>query len=61
MTPAIFGLAIVQINIVVDIILGLILGNGAVSALYYGNRLMQFPLGVFAIAMGTAVLPTMSS
>ncbi len=61
MAPAVLGLAIVQINIVIDIILGLILGNGAVSALYYGNRLMQFPLGVFAIAMGTAVLPTMSS
>lgn len=61
MAPAVLGLAVVQINILVDIILGLMLGNGAVSALYYGNRLMQFPLGVFAIAMGTAVLPTMSS
>jgi len=36
------------------------LGDGANSALWYGNRLMQFPLGVFGIAMGTALLPAMS-
>ena len=60
MAPAVLGLAVTQINVVVDVILGLILGHGAISALYYGNRLMQLPLGIFGIAMGTAVLPTMA-
>ncbi|MEA3328886.1 MAG: murein biosynthesis integral membrane protein MurJ [Candidatus Omnitrophota bacterium] len=60
MAPAILGLAVTQINVVVDIILGLMLGDGAISALYYGNRLMQLPLGIFGIAMGTVALPTMA-
>ncbi|MCK4859286.1 MAG: murein biosynthesis integral membrane protein MurJ [Candidatus Omnitrophica bacterium] len=55
--PGILGLAVTQVNIVVDFLLGFFLGNGAISSLWYGNRLMQFPLGVFGIALGTAVLP----
>lgn len=58
--PAVFGFAIVQINILVDMTLGFWVGAGANSSLWYGNRLMQFPLGVFAVAMGTALLPTVS-
>lgn len=58
--PAVLGFAVVQINILVDMSLGFWVGAGANSSLWYGNRLMQFPLGVFAIAMGTAVLPTVS-
>lgn len=60
MSPAALGFAIVQFNILVDMLLAFTLGDGANSSLWYGNRLMQFPLGVFAIAMGTALLPTMS-
>ncbi|HXV28153.1 MAG TPA: murein biosynthesis integral membrane protein MurJ [bacterium] len=58
--PAILGFAVVQINILVDATCGLVIGPGANSSLWYGNRLMQFPLGIFAIAMGTALLPTVS-
>lgn len=58
--PAILGFAIVQINILVDMTMGFWAGPGANSSLWYANRLMQFPLGVFAIAMGTALLPAIS-
>lgn len=58
--PSILGFAIIQINILVDMTLGFWVGPGANSSLWYGNRLMQFPLGVFAIAMGTALLPAIS-
>ncbi len=58
--PAILGFAIVQTNVLVDMTLGFWVGAGANSSLFYGNRLMQFPLGVFAIAMGTALLPAIS-
>lgn len=60
MAPAIVGFSITQVNIFVDLNLAMFLGDGANSALWYGNRLMQFPLGVFGIAMGTALLPTIS-
>jgi putative peptidoglycan lipid II flippase len=59
--PSIFSFAIVQMNLLVDTTLGFWVGPGANSALWYGNRLMQFPLGMFAIAMGTALLPTLSA
>ncbi len=58
--PSILGFSVVQINILVDMTLAFWVGPGANSALWYGNRLMQFPLGVFAIAMGTALLPAIS-
>ena len=58
--PAVLGFAVMQINILVDMTMGFWAGAGANSSLWYGNRLMQFPLGIFAIAMGTAVLPTVS-
>lgn len=59
--PSLFGLAITQISMTVDLYLGYFLGAGATSSLWYANRLMQFPLGIFAAAMGTAILPTFSS
>lgn len=58
--PAVMGFAVMQVNILVDMSCGLVLGAGANSSLWYGSRLMQFPLGVFAIAMGTALLPMVS-
>lgn len=60
MGPAALGFSITQINIFVDLSLAMFLGDGANSALWYGNRLMQFPLGVFGIAIATALLPTIS-
>ncbi len=59
--PSILSFAIVQINLLVDSTLAFLVGPGANSALWYGNRLMQFPLGVFAITMGTALLPTIAA
>jgi putative peptidoglycan lipid II flippase len=59
--PSVLSFAIVQINLLVDSTLAFLVGPGANSALWYGNRLMQFPLGVFAITMGTALLPTIAA
>lgn len=58
--PAVIGLAIDKINFVVDRIIASFLAHGSISALYYANRLMQFPLGVFGIALTIAILPTLS-
>ncbi len=58
--PVIFGSAIYQINQLVGTLLASLLREGSVSFLYYADRLVQFPLGVFAIAISTAVLPSLS-
>jgi len=55
MLPAIFGAAVYQINIFVSTLLASFLAVGSVSYLYYADRLVQLPLGVFAIAIGTAL------
>jgi putative peptidoglycan lipid II flippase len=60
MMPAVFGSAIYQINQLVGTLLASLLKEGSVSYLYYADRLVQFPLGVFAIAISTAVLPSLS-
>jgi len=60
LTPVVLAFAVVQINLLVDMTLAFIIGPGANSSLWYGGRLMQFPLGIFAIAMGTALLPAIS-
>ncbi|MEW6349016.1 MAG: murein biosynthesis integral membrane protein MurJ [Thermodesulfobacteriota bacterium] len=58
--PAAFGGAVYQINVLVGTILASMLPSGSVSWLWYADRLVELPLGVFAIALGTAVLPSMS-
>lgn len=60
MGPAVFGAAVYQINSLVICLLGSLLPQGSITYLYYADRLVQFPLGLFAIAMATAVLPTLS-
>lgn len=60
LVPAMIGLAITQINVVVDRTLASTLVDGSVSALYYSNRLVQFPLGAFGIAISIAIFPTLS-
>lgn len=60
MLPAIFGSAVYQFNQFMGTLLASFLEEGSVSWLYYADRLVQFPLGVFAIAMGTAALPSLS-
>jgi putative peptidoglycan lipid II flippase len=58
--PVILGGAVYQINIVVGTLLGSLLKEGSVTYLYFADRLVQFPLGIFAIAAATAVLPSLS-
>jgi putative peptidoglycan lipid II flippase len=58
--PVIFGGAVYQINILIGTLLGSLLDQGSVTYLYFADRLVQFPLGVFAIAAATAILPSLS-
>jgi putative peptidoglycan lipid II flippase len=60
MAPATFGLAATQINILVDTILASLYGNGPIAWLSYAFRLMQLPLGLFGVALGTANLARVS-
>ncbi len=60
MGPAVFGAAVYQINMLVGTLLASLLPEGSVSYLYYADRLVQFPLGIFAISMSVAVLPSLS-
>ena len=61
MGPSILGVAVYQLTVFINTLLASFLPSGSVSYLYYADRLMQFPLGIFAIAMGTAALPSFSS
>jgi len=58
--PAVLGVAAVQVNILVGTVLATLLPAGAVSYLYYADRLVQLPFALFGIATGTALLPSMS-
>ena len=58
--PALVGLLAAEVNIIVDKMIASMLEPGSVAALAYGNRIMQFPQGVFAISLATALLPTLS-
>ncbi len=60
MLPATLGMAVAQINIFVSTILASYLPEGSITYLYYSMRLIQFPIGMFGVAMGMAVLPSLS-
>ncbi len=60
MLPAILGAGVYQINILIGTFLGSLLPEGSISYLYYADRLVQFPLGIFALSIATAVLPSLS-
>lgn len=60
MAPAIFGVSVAQVNLLVNMVLASFLVTGSVSWLYYSDRLMEFPLGVFGIALATVILPSLS-
>ena len=60
MGPSIFGSAVYQINILLGTMLASFLPLGSISYLYYADRLVQFPLGIFGVAIGTAALPSLS-
>ncbi len=58
--PGVVGIAILQVNLVVDRMLASFLPEGSISALTYAYRLMQLPLGMFGVAAGTAAIPEFS-
>jgi len=60
MAPAVLGASVYQFNLLVVRFLSSFLGDGAVSYLFYADRLLEFPLGVFVFAIGTASLPSLS-
>ncbi|WP_046077763.1 murein biosynthesis integral membrane protein MurJ [Halomonas sp. HG01] len=60
MAPALFGVSVSQINLLLDTVLASLLAAGSVSWLYYSDRLVELPLGVFGIAIGTVILPALS-
>ena len=60
MGPVILGIAVYELNIMIDTLIASLLPGGSISYLYYGIRLVQLPLGIFAVALGVALLPTLS-
>ena len=60
MGPALFGVSVSQINLLLDTVLASLLAAGSVSWLYYSDRLVELPLGVFGVAIGTVILPALS-
>ena len=60
MLPAAFGASVAQVNLLVDTLIASFLATGSVSWLYYSDRMVEFPLGVFAIAMATVILPSLA-
>lgn len=60
MIPAMFGVSVSQINLLLDTLLASFLVTGSISWLYYSDRLVEFPLGVFGIALATVILPSLS-
>ena len=61
LVPTLFGASVAQINLLFDTLVASLLAAGSVSWLYYADRLLEFPLGVFGVALGTAILPRLSS
>lgn len=61
MGPAALGVAVTQFNVVIDRLLALWIGDWAPAALFYSERMIYFPLGLIATALGTVLLPTFSN
>lgn len=60
MGPAVFGVSVVQVNLLVDTLFASFLPSGSVSWLYYSDRLVEFPLGIFGVAVSAVVLPSLA-
>jgi putative peptidoglycan lipid II flippase len=60
MGPAVFGVSIGQVSLVINMIFASFLVTGSVSWLYYADRLMEFPIGLLGVALGTILLPSLS-
>jgi len=61
MAPAALAASIVQVNLMIDLAIASFLETGSISWLYYSNRLVEFPLGVFGVALATVLLPNLST
>ena len=60
MVPALFGVSVAQISLLVDNVFASFLPSGSISWLYYSDRLIYFPLGIIGVALATVVLPYLS-
>ena len=60
MLPALFGVSVTQLNLLLDTLIASFLVTGSISWLYYSDRLVEFPLGVLGVALGTVILPSLS-
>ena len=60
MGPALVGASVMQINLLVDTIFASFLPVGSLTWLYYSDRLLEFPIGIFGVALATVVLPHLS-
>ncbi|HSC94701.1 MAG TPA: murein biosynthesis integral membrane protein MurJ [Burkholderiales bacterium] len=60
MAPAVFGVSISQVSLVINVIFASFLVTGSVSWLYYADRLMEFPMGLLGAALGTILLPSLA-
>lgn len=60
MVPTLIGSSVAQINLLLDTLLASLLISGSVTWLYYADRLLEFPLGVFGVALSTVILPVLS-
>ena len=63
LVPRLFGAGVYQLTVLIDTFcasLGSIVGPGGISAIYYSNRIIQFPMGVFTVALASVLLPSMS-
>ena len=60
MGPAVFGVSVSQLSLLINTIFASFLPSGSVSWLYYADRLMEFPAGMLGVALGTILLPSLS-
>ena len=61
MLPAIFGSSVSQVALLLDTLIASFLATGSIAWLYYADRLMEFPLGVFSVALATVILPGLAA
>jgi len=61
MVPTLFAVSVTQINLLIDTVIASFLETGSISWLYFSNRLVEFPLGVFGIALATVILPNLAA
>ena len=60
MLPALFGVSVTQLNLLLDTLIASFLVSGSISWLYYSDRLMEFPLGILGVGLATVILPNLS-